>query len=391
MDPARLKADASAALAAGQFARAGSLYAAYCASAPRDRQSHLRMGDAWARAGDRPRAIDAYLAAAQGFADDGFLARAIAASKLVLELDPKHPRVQGPPPALHPRRAAGGQALRAMLAGAAPASSPPATTGAGAPGSEAEPARGASQDQPGASGSHLPAVPDAAARPPEPLAEESPAVLSHGSEPSSRAAVISGGAPAPELVDLVVTEYMLEPDPTEHTLEDVLSGEAEREARAAASPQTHPAPLELDAPMLPPSPEAGPRFLELSLEDAPGTAEAGPMLAPANAPAELPILGVESVLLADSAGAGELGSPADVASPDSPGNPPYIDLFADEGEPATSPPAGEDSRADEAHGSPGQLGQLAGPDEELPPAEAGPLLLALEELAEHPPPEVFHP
>src|SRR5262249_28682626 len=145
------------------------------------------------------------------------------------------------------------------------------------------------------------------------------------------------------------------------------------------------------APMLPPSPEAGPRFLELSLEDAPGTAEAGPMLAPANAPAELPILGVESVLLADSAGAGELGSPAEVASPDSPGNPPYIDLFADEGAPATSPPAGEDSRADEAHGSPGQLGQLAGPDEELPPAEAGPLLLALEELAEHPPPEVFHP
>src|SRR5262249_23393280 len=179
------------------------------------------------------------------------------------------------------------------------------------------------------------------------------------------------------------------PDPTEHTLEDVLSGEAEREARAAAAAQTPPAPLELDAPMRPPSPpEAGPRFLELSLEDAPGTAEGGPVSAPANAPAELPILGVESVLLADSAGAGELGSPAEVASPDSPGNPPYIDLFADEGGAATRPTAAEDTGADEARGP---LGQLAGPDEELPPPGAGPLILALEELAEHPPPEVFHP
>jgi hypothetical protein len=69
MDPARLKADAGAALAAGHFARAASLYAAYCASAPRDRQSHLRLGDAYdARApSDKTTdAIDAYLTAATG-------------------------------------------------------------------------------------------------------------------------------------------------------------------------------------------------------------------------------------------------------------------------------------------------------------------------------------
>jgi hypothetical protein len=97
------------------------LYVAYCASAPRDRQSHLRRGDAWARAGDTPRAIDAYLAAAQGFAEDGFLARAIAASKLVLELDPKHRQMQRILADLYARRAAGGQTLRAMLSGAHPA------------------------------------------------------------------------------------------------------------------------------------------------------------------------------------------------------------------------------------------------------------------------------
>src|SRR5215468_1547986 len=280
MDPARLKADAGAALAAGQFSRAASLYAAYCASAPRDRQSHLRLGDAYARAGDKAHAIDAYLTAARGFAEDGFLARAIAASKLVRELVPTHTQMQRILADLYARRAAGGQTLRAMLAGAAssptaPASSPP---GAGAPASEAEPAPGTSHEgsptpspEPGASTSRLAPVSDAAGGPHPALGEDFPAVGEHGSEPPSHAPLASGGAPASELVELVVTEYMLEPDPTEHTLEDVLSGEAEREARAAAAAQTPPAPLELDAPMRPPSPpEAGPRFLELSLEDAPG-------------------------------------------------------------------------------------------------------------------------
>ena len=62
-----------------------------------------------------------------------------------------------------------------------------------------------------------------------------------------------------------------------------------------------------------------------------------------------------------------------------------IDLFADEAEEAMPrTDSSEDTGADEARGP---LGQLAGPDEELPPASAGPLLLALEELAEHPSPE----
>src|SRR5215831_1190091 len=121
MDPARLKADAGAALAAGHFSRAASLYAAYCASAPRDRQSHLRLGDAYARAGDKAHAIDAYLTAARGFAEDGFLARAIAASKLVLELDPNHTQMQRILADLYAKRAAGGQALRTLLGKPEPA------------------------------------------------------------------------------------------------------------------------------------------------------------------------------------------------------------------------------------------------------------------------------
>ena len=57
-------------------------------------QMRMRMGDAFSKAGNKPKAIGAYLLAAEGFAKQGFLPRAIAASKLVMELDPKHSSVQ---------------------------------------------------------------------------------------------------------------------------------------------------------------------------------------------------------------------------------------------------------------------------------------------------------
>ena len=265
MDPARLKADAGAALAAGQFSRAASLYAAYCASAPRDRQSHLRLGDAYARAGDKAHAIDAYLTAARGFAEDGFLARAIAASKLVLELDPNHTQMQRILADLYAKRAAGGQALRTLLG-------------------KSEPAR----DQP------LPV------RPFDSLTTEAPAVTEANTPkpaPPPAEAAPRGG---PEQVELLVTEYMLEPDPKEPTLEEVLRTEAshqhqtpvplgppteaessDTDAAAAGGPSGASAPVAASPmpgsgngappPPLPtPAPAPVPRFVELSLEDAGG-------------------------------------------------------------------------------------------------------------------------
>jgi CRP-like cAMP-binding protein len=267
MDPARLKADAGAALAAGHFSRAASLYAAYCASAPRDRQSHLRLGDAYARAGDKPRAIDAYLTAARGFAEDGFLARAIAASKLVLELDPHHTQMQRILADLYAKRAAGGQALRTLL---------------GKP----EPAR----DQ---------ALP---VRPFESLASEAPAVTEPSTPKPAPAPTEAAARLHPEPGELLVTEYMLEPDPHEPTLEEVLRTEASHRhqtpvplgqpaapepdeagatgatseaasgtdavvpARASAAAPDVPPP----APLPTPAPAPVPRFVELSLEDAGG-------------------------------------------------------------------------------------------------------------------------
>ncbi|WP_367616476.1 tetratricopeptide repeat protein, partial [Corallococcus exercitus] len=94
MEPRALKDKATEAFSKGRFAKAAELYEDYCQADPKDHQSRLRMGDAWAKAGQRDRAVSAYQSAAEGFAKEGFLPRAIAASKLILELDPSHQGVQ---------------------------------------------------------------------------------------------------------------------------------------------------------------------------------------------------------------------------------------------------------------------------------------------------------
>jgi CRP-like cAMP-binding protein len=323
MDPARLKADAGAAMAAGHFARAASLYAAYCASAPRDRQSHLRLGDAYARAGDRPRAIDAYLTAARGFAEDGFLARAIAASKLVLELDPNHTQMQRILADLYAKRAAGGQALRTLLG-------------------KSEPAR----DLP------LPV------RPFEALATEAPAVVEGTPTPAPPPAELAKAA-RPEPVELVVTEYMLEPDPKEPTLEEVLRTEAG---------QRHNTPVPLGPPAatdrrddVRPS-GSGAESLSKAME---AVAADGPPPAPLPTPAPAPVPRFVELSLEDAGGEDTLDLPAEMprVAETRPGEDPgYIDLQLDEEPPPRPPP--------------------------VPlPLDPGPLIHALEQAAELAPAE----
>ena len=94
MELHELKEKAAAAFAKGKFTKAAELYSEYCQKDPRDLQARVRMGDAWARGGKTEKAIGAYQLAAEGFAKEGFLPRAIAASKLILELDPSHKAVQ---------------------------------------------------------------------------------------------------------------------------------------------------------------------------------------------------------------------------------------------------------------------------------------------------------
>lgn len=123
MEPRTLKDKASEAFAKGRFSKAAELYEAYCQADPKDHQARLRLGDAWSKAGQRRKALVAYQNAAEGFAREGFLPRAIAASKLILELDPAHQGVQQMLADLYARR---GTSVRRALPLAQPESTPPA-------------------------------------------------------------------------------------------------------------------------------------------------------------------------------------------------------------------------------------------------------------------------
>lgn len=114
----------------GKFARAAEAYQAYCTADAKDLQSRLRLGDAWSKAGKREAAIEAYLWAVDGFSQEGFVPRAIAASKLVLELEPGHAGVRERLARLYARRAS-----PPSLAPRAERFERPAAEGGGPPGS----------------------------------------------------------------------------------------------------------------------------------------------------------------------------------------------------------------------------------------------------------------
>lgn len=109
MDALQLRDKAHAALAGGQFALAAELLEDYCALEPLDHPSRLRLGDAWVKAGEKDRAVAAYQRAAEGFARGGFLPRAIATSKRILELEPSHQDIQHTLANLYARRSESGE------------------------------------------------------------------------------------------------------------------------------------------------------------------------------------------------------------------------------------------------------------------------------------------
>ncbi|MCP3162083.1 cyclic nucleotide-binding domain-containing protein [Myxococcus qinghaiensis] len=126
MEARKLKDRAAEAFTKGRFSKAAELYEDFCKLDPKDHQSRLRTGDAWAKAGERARAIAAYQSAAEGFAKEGFLPRAIAASKLILELDPSHQGVQQMLANLYARRGTpAGARARGPMTSALSAPPPP--------------------------------------------------------------------------------------------------------------------------------------------------------------------------------------------------------------------------------------------------------------------------
>jgi len=90
MDLSELRERAASAFAKGKFAKAAEIYESYCAQAPKDSQAWIRLGDAWSRLRKKDKATAAYYQAANSYAESGFFPRAIAACKLVLEIEPEH-------------------------------------------------------------------------------------------------------------------------------------------------------------------------------------------------------------------------------------------------------------------------------------------------------------
>ncbi|HEY1086511.1 MAG TPA: cyclic nucleotide-binding protein, partial [Archangium sp.] len=125
MEARELKDKAAQFFTKGRFAKAAETYEEFCALDKKDHQARLRCGDAWAKAGKKDKAISSYSLAAEGFAKDGFLPRAIAASKLVLEIDPTHKGVQKMLAELYAQKTGGPGSPRP---GAAPARAPAAAT-----------------------------------------------------------------------------------------------------------------------------------------------------------------------------------------------------------------------------------------------------------------------
>jgi CRP-like cAMP-binding protein len=94
MDVRKLKDKASEFFAKGKFAKAAETYEELVRAEPKDSQLRVRLGDAYAKTGNKTAAIGAYQAAAEAYAREGFLPRSIAVCKLILELDPKHDATQ---------------------------------------------------------------------------------------------------------------------------------------------------------------------------------------------------------------------------------------------------------------------------------------------------------
>ncbi|NBC43748.1 cyclic nucleotide-binding domain-containing protein [Corallococcus exiguus] len=253
MESRALKDKATEAFGKGRFAKAAELYEDYCQAEPKDHQSRLRMGDAWSKAGQRDRAVSAYQSAAEGFAKEGFLPRAIAASKLILELDPSHQGVQQMLADLYARRGTPATS-RAKPKDAAPPSTPASLI--------------TPREVPPETTSPRPV-------PPVPLE--------------------AGGAPV-DLSDALPPELALSNAPVADDTEVVLSVEVELEptqdepkaptvTEAAAPPPAVPAPAGQSVRVAPPSPSPMPELPQLRTPSGRWQALAPPITGPETTPA----------------------------------------------------------------------------------------------------------
>ncbi len=274
MEREKLKNKAAEAFAKGKFGRAAELYREYCQGDPRDLQARIRMGDAWARTGERAKAIAAYHGAAEGFARDGFFPRAIAAGKLVLELDPTHSGVQQMLADLYAQKGGASRESSAPDPKAA-ASAPPAGSArrqaASRPPVAVSSGGRTAVDLPSVEGGELPLIRNTMDfEPPSPTPE---ATAAAPAPPASEEVELEVDLSSPAEV---FTELELDGDSLLHAVERA----ARIGAKALASAAAVPAALEPAPPAPPPRPKLPevPLFSDLPPEAFIELFERGPLL-----------------------------------------------------------------------------------------------------------------
>jgi CRP-like cAMP-binding protein len=143
VDPRKLKDQATKAVEKKQYAKAAELYLQISELEAHDPDWHQRAGEAFRKVPDPAQAIRQLERAAEGYAKGGFLLKAIAVCKVVLQLDAKHTSTQAMlaelyakregRPAPSPTLAASSRPVAAPSAAAPPVAAPPAVELAGPP------------------------------------------------------------------------------------------------------------------------------------------------------------------------------------------------------------------------------------------------------------------
>jgi CRP-like cAMP-binding protein len=103
----RLKDEAAEAAGKGKLDKAADFLRKAADGDPRDVGTRQRLAEVLRRAGRVAEAVDAYHAVADRFGKDGLLIKAIAISKIILELDPRHVKTQSALAELYAKRAQG--------------------------------------------------------------------------------------------------------------------------------------------------------------------------------------------------------------------------------------------------------------------------------------------
>lgn len=124
VDLRKLKDQATKAVEKRQYAKAAELYVEIAGHEPADPDWHQRAGESFRKVPDAARAVGELERAAEGYAKGGFLLKAIAVCKVVLQLDARHTATQAMLAELYARREGAPAAKPAAPVAATPSSKP---------------------------------------------------------------------------------------------------------------------------------------------------------------------------------------------------------------------------------------------------------------------------